>query len=425
MYVQHRRRSKAGLIAPLLAATLTVSTADAHGGQRAKCPCPQSPIVVPCQPYQLDPYDPEVSAHPQYAPSIDGVQPMPSVPQATSPSDISSSPVLPQEITEPSMDSEFNDFDLSTGLATSFGGGGAGSLAFADPGYIESAKIRTRVRVRYDNMQGANAPTRGQFLYPSLGAFGGNGPPFGGGGAIASELDVEELSTYFELAFRDRFSLFIDVPIRWIGPIEFGGTPGFQDGTQRGAGNISTGFRWGWINCPDEHLTLQTRISLPTGEPLRALGNGVTSIDVGLLYDQQLNHRTRFYAELNDWQTLDAGSLDPAVVTPASLINQDANILRGGFGLGYDLVQCGTRCQPKTLTVLAECVTWTVLDGVTTSLDPNNTTVLDATGDTIVNGKYGVRYTNDQNSIYVGYGHNWTSDRWYSDLLRVEWQRTF
>jgi hypothetical protein len=49
----------------------------------------------------------------------------------------------------------------------------------------------------------------------------------------------------------------------------------------------------------------------------------------------------------------------------------------------------------------------------------------DAEGDTIVNGKYGVRYSAGCHSAYVGYGHNWTDERWYSDLFRLEYRYNF
>ena len=196
--------------------------------------------------------------------------------------------------------------------------------------------------------------------------------------------------------------------------------------TQRGGGDVSAGIRWGWIESPDEHLTLQVRVTVPSGEARRALGTGNTSIDVGLLYDQQIGSRTRFYAELNDWQTLDAVTLRNAGSTfPPGLLDQNANILRYGAGLGYDVLSCGSRCEPRVLTALFECVGWTVLDGNTPEIGGTAPAIVDATGDTIVNGKYGVRYTHGVSSIYVGYGHNWTSDRWYSDLFRLEWMRNF
>jgi hypothetical protein len=76
------------------------------------------------------------------------------------------------------------------------------------------------------------------------------------------------------------------------------------------------------------------------------------------------------------------------------------------------------------LTGVFEVVGWTVLDGVVTSIDSTDPFFEDAEGDTIVNGKYGVRYSwmcgCHNESVYVGYGHNWTDERWYSDILRIE-----
>jgi hypothetical protein len=337
---------------------------------------------------------------------------------------------------------ESSNFDLSSGLASNFGQGGATALAFADtintPGYIDSAIIQSRVRVRYDNATGANEPGRAGFLYPTLGQgqdyAGGRGPNGGvgggggggGGGAAGGDVDIEQISTYLEIAFRERFSLFIDVPVRFIGPITFGAGSPFTDGTQSGAGDLSAGFRWGWIANPEEHLTFQLRTTVPTGRAAQALGTGNTTMDFSLLYDRKINDITRLFAEINDWQTLDAVQLtDTGGVgsTSTGLLNQDANIMRFGLGLGVDLWSNEDRRKPVTVTGLFETVAWTVLQGVNSPID--GTALEDASGDTIVNGKYGMRISGKKNSMYVGYGHNWTSDRWYSDLLRVELQHNF
>ena len=196
-----------------------------------------------------------------------------------------------------------------------------------------------------------------------------------------------------------------------------------DNGTQRGAGDIRTGFRWGWIANQCEHLTAQVKTRLPTGEARRAIGTGNTTIDVSLLYDRTIGQRAQLFAELSDWQTLDAVTIDTG---DPSLNNQSANILRFGIGMGFDVLRHRKRCRSHTLTLLTECVTWTVLDGVTVDLAGNQPNLYeDATGDTIVNGKYGARYSLDKHSIYAGYGHNWTSDRWYADLFRFEYQRVF
>lgn len=347
-------------------------------------------------------------------------------------------------LTAPGSAAEYLEYESAREPApvyTALGGGGVGVDSaddFVDPGiadfsggfasapttamaglvggYIDPAVIASRVRVRYDNFRGANAPTRAEYLYPTVGGLGGNGPPFGGGGALGNEVDFEEVSTYVEWAVVPRLSVFGDFPVRWVGPLEFGGLAGFEDGTQRGAGDFKFGFRYGLIASCDEALTFQTRVWTPTGNAQQALGVGHTSIDFSLLYQRTLNARTTFFAEIQDWQTTsDTGTV---VGGPFDGADLGGNVLRWGVGLGYDVWQ--DSCSDRRLTGVFEVVGWEVLDGLVTPLDGNAANVRDANGDTIVNGKYGLRYSTCENSVYVGYGHNWTNQLWYSDLFRIE-----
>ena len=245
-------------------------------------------------------------------------------------------------------------------------------------------------------------------------------PPFVGGDPGANEVDFEELSTYVEFAFSPRFSVFGEFPVRWVSDVNFGGAPGFEDGEQGGAGDFKAGFRLGIIACPYELLTFQLRPWTPTGEALRAIGVGHDSIDVALLYTFKPDNRTTWFAELQDWQTLDAGTTNDVI----EQVDLDGNILRYGLGVGYDVWQSNTYCysDQRALTAIFEVVGWTVLDGVITPLFvTDGATIEDAEGDTIVNGKYGMRIHGLSEHRH-SYGHNWTGDRWYSDLFRVEWQ---
>jgi hypothetical protein len=300
------------------------------------------------------------------------------------------------------------------------------AASFADPqGYIDIARIRSRVRVRYDDMQGANKPTRAEYMYPTIGEWRGEGPPAGGGpgtgGGQAGDVDMRELITYVEAAWGPRFSVFGEFPVRWVDDLTFGDLSGdptdpFDDGTQAGAGDFRGGVRYGIFACPDEWLTLQVRAWAPTGEARRALGVGHSSIDVALLYEVRSSERATWFAELSDWQSIDAGTAQ----FNGEIVDIDGNVMRYGIGLGYDLWQsCG--CRPQTLTGVFEVVGWTVFDGVVTSLNPGDDDPFeDAEGDTIINGKYGLRYNFGCESIYFGYGHNWTDERWYSDIFRFE-----
>ena len=46
-------------------------------------------------------------------------------------------------------------------------------------------------------------------------------------------------------------------------------------------------------------------------------------------------------------------------------------------------------------------------------------------GDTIVNLKLGMRYTDCNRTVYAGWGHSLTGDRWYRDIFRVEYELRF
>ncbi len=377
------------------------------------CPCPPPPCTPGCPPM---------------VESTPSAMPTPATPDP-SPTDMAPTPAAPTAPTEepatiapaPSVDAFSADDDF---LPTAPFTGGAGSAAAAPlalavaPGYIEYAPIGTRVRIRYEDAQGANAPTRAEFLYPTIGALGGEGPD---GLITDGDIDFRQINIYTEFAFYERLSAFLDVPVRWVDGVDVDSS-GID--VQQGAGDIQAGFRWGLVDEADHHGTVQLRVWAPTGEASRALGVGHASIDIGFLFDRKLNDMVTLFGELNDWQTLDAGD---ATVTfnggPNTDISLDGNILRYGLGLGVELVDLGDRCDPCRFTGLVEIVGWTVLDGFTTPL--TGTDAVDASGDTIINGKYGVRWNGKNQTVYVGYGHNWTSDRWYSDLFRLEWGYNF
>ncbi len=433
------RRRLAAWIAPALGLFLAGQTPEIMAYDDACCP---PPVSDPCQPGIWLPTTPIQSGgqpNENFAPENSaGMAPgSTNVPSTPAPADLPPASPVPDNSSFQNDDfaaPESSNFDVSSGLASNFGQGGATALAFADtintPGYIDSAIIQSRVRVRYDNATGANEPGRAGFLYPTLGQGldyeGGRGPT--GIGINTGEVDIEQISTYLEIALRERLSVFIDVPVRFIGPIDLDGGGPLPEDTQSGFSDLSAGFRWGWIAEPDEHLTFQLRATAPTGRAREALGTGNTTMDFSLLYDRKINDITRLYAEINDWQTLDAVDLRNTNMGPGStsigLLSQDANIMRFGLGLGVDLWSNEDRYKPVTVTGLFETVAWTVLQGVNSPLD-TNVPLEDASGDTIVNGKYGMRISGKKNSMYVGYGHNWSSDRWYSDLLRIELQHNF
>lgn len=339
-----------------------------------------------------------------------------------------------------------------------FAATGGDEFAIADVGgYIDGAIPRSRIRARYDTAYGMNDPSRAEFFYAACGClrlfgndFSAKGPTQGlpnllrnangslqvypssaftrqPDGSLAlpagtrllnaglePNIDFQEFTPYFEYAATPRFSAFLDTPIRWINGTLIDNAGGFSD--------MRVGFKYAFVAEPDRFLTLQTKFYLPTGDAERGLGTGHPSIEPGLLYFRALSDRTFLFGEVRDWIPIQASDIG-------------GNVLRYGLGASHNLIQTSRiRIAP-----VVEFVGWTVLSGQ--SLEAATDGSLNfrgAAGDTILNGKYGVRIglgdyrqvggaslLNDRHNIYIGYGNAYTGNHWYEDILRVEYQFYF
>jgi hypothetical protein len=271
----------------------------------------------------------------------------------------------------------------------------AGGEAFASSnvGYIDSAIPRTQFRVRYDSAYRNNRPDRAEFFYPQCGCSGGPGPL-----GLETSVDYQDIRSYAEVAFGDRFSGFLEVPFRFINPE--------QNGNHAGLSDIEFGFKGALIADCDRYLTFQLRTYTPTGDGRKGLGTEHYSLEPALLFYQRLGDRLQVEAEFRDWIPLDGTDFA-------------GNVLRYGVGAGYDVYQScdGTR----RVTPIVEVVGWTVLNGKET--DPDLRAAVDASGDTIVNVKAGVRfYAGEHSNFYAGYGRALTGEVWYKDIIRVEYR---
>jgi hypothetical protein len=326
---------------------------------------------------------------------------------------------------------------------------GGQSIAIGDnAGYIDSAIIRSRFRQRYDSAYDLNAPDRGEFFYAKCGCFsrlphsdpnfdpralgpfhaipktpipGRLGLSFPG----AARVDYQELTSYLEIAANPRTSGFIEMPVRFLNPSLGKSTYGFSD--------INLGFKHAFIANPNQFYTFQFRTYVPTGSGELGLGTNHPSLEPALLVFQRLTDRLYFSGEFRDW-------------IPVHGTNFAGNILRYGAGLAYNVVLTqNVRVAPVT-----EFVGWTVLNGkelvpnpnFTATSDPNDPNaggiIKSAAGQTIVNGKFGIRIglgkydlagggsgLNDRQSFYVGYGRALTGEHWYRDMIRVEYNFWF
>lgn len=256
-------------------------------------------------------------------------------------------------------------------------------------GYIESAIPGSYVRVRFDAADRNNRPSRAEYFYAKGGPSGPGIPTFAG------DIDYEIASLYLEGALNPRFSVFLDLPWRFI-------DPQFTD-RQEGFSDLNAGFKYAFIYEPHRVMTFQFRTWAPTGDARDGLGTRHTTIEPGFLYYRQHSPKWRTEAEFLYWIPL--GGTDFA-----------GDVLQYGIGWSY-----GERPQCKCwVNPVVEFVGWTVLGGKEQT-GPLLTDVQDAAGDTIVNAKVGFRTGySDRWNAYFGYGRALTGEVWYKNMFRAE-----
>jgi hypothetical protein len=272
---------------------------------------------------------------------------------------------------------------LAAGRA--FGQAGAESSV----GYIDSAIPQSQFRLRADASYGDNRPERAEFLY------GKNGPPL-----PEANVDFQEVSGYLEGALLPNLSAFAEVPFRFLNPQ--------VNLDHSGPSDVNAGLKWAVLAYDEQYLTFQLRAWAPTGTPSRGLGTGHASLEPAVLYYRSLTEDLHLEAELRDWVPL--GGTDVA-----------GDVLRYGVGASYDVwknEEKGLRVAP-----VLEFVGWTVLSGKEPA--DNLGIVKDATGETIVNAKMGLRVASRFGEIYAGYGRALTGTVWYKNTMRLEYRIVF
>ncbi len=311
------------------------------------------------------------------------------------------------------------------------GGTGGGMVAVSDApgGYIDNAIVGNVLRFRTDLAFDDENSDMAEFIYAECACQSplARGPGPGPGKGPVPNLDValtkinyQELSGYMELSASERFSAFMELPVRFIQFKQVTGLPDdaseFNNG---GVGDLNVGFKFALIHDADQYLTAQLRAYLPTGNSYQGLGTGHLSLEPALLYWRRVSERLCIQAELRDWIPIDGDVLPDGS-------DFAGNVLRYGFGAGYDLITpgCSENCwggRPMRLTAVTEVVGWDVFGGQF-SLNSSSTgaAVADASGTSIVNLKIGARLTCGQNSLYAGWGHALTEQAWYRDIARIE-----
>ena len=311
-------------------------------------------------------------------------------------------------------ESNFDSFRTSP-FAQSPAGSQAFEQAVAPGAYLDMAMPITQIRVRYDAAWGNNFADRGEYFYAKCGQFRSQAvgalqdPSARGPDKAESNVDYQDIRAYLEYAIAPEGSVFVELPFRAVNPEENDNRSGFSD--------MNLGFKYALLADPEEYLTAQTRVYLPTGDSRDALGNGHTSIEVGLLYYRMLDERFTVQAEVKDWIPVNGNR------------GYVSNVIQAGTGFGYIAHDDG---QFVVVPVL-EIVGWTFIGGQKSSVKLRDSGQLPKTadGDTIVNVKPGIRigWKNpgdpvgfQRNSLYVGWARPISGDRFYENMARVEYR---
>jgi hypothetical protein len=225
-------------------------------------------------------------------------------------------------------------------------------------------------------------------------------------------LNFQELYVTAEFAANRHFSVFGQLPLRWVQPQSFlpGTGSGFPD--QRGLGDIRAGIKLGMVQTDDSVVTVQVQAFLPTGDPANALGTDHATLEQALLVYQQASDRIALEAQFGAWLPLSGSKALPTTGER----DFSGRILYYGIGPSFE-VYSGDRVQ---FAPVVELVGWHVLNGSITG-SPDS-----AEGTNIVNLKVGARTSWDERaSFYIGYGQALTDATWYEHIFRVEYRYRF
>jgi Putative MetA-pathway of phenol degradation len=298
-------------------------------------------------------------------------------------------------------------------------------------GYIDNPIPESQIRIRFDGAFHNQFPDRAEFFYGKCGCYRAVGldpnapgpPPGSTASAIPNNLNFQQLYIQAEFSPTRRFSLFTEIPVRWIEPE--GSTISVNGGTfpnQSGLGDVTAGFKLAAVASESSYITFQFTGYFPSGDASKGLGTNHYSVEPAVLFYHRLSDRMTLEGEVGDRHPI-GGS---AGENSASSEGFAGDVFYYGVGPSYT-VYSGRRVA---FTPVLEVVGWHVLSGFQTQLGgpfPAGVNVASEVGGTdILNIKIGARTTvGPHNSFYVGYGHSVTSADWYDQIVRVEYRYTF
>lgn len=354
--------------------------------------------------------------------------PAPTTVQPTDPNSPIQAPASPLQAPSANMENTFNSQQQQMGALAAGQGALTGQNSIAASmmvgGYLDPAAPVTTFRLRYDDAINNKFPDRGEYFYAKCGCFrdpvlagGLLDPKARGPQGLNASVSYQDVRPYMEYAFSPKFSVFTELPFRFV---DFNSlpTPVVSQqglGTEGGLSDMNVGFKYAFIAETDRYVTWQVRTYIPTGNSELGLGTGHVSIENSLLYYRRLSDRWLLQGQLTEF-------------APVDVTGFASNVLQYGGGLGYILTQ-----QPNyTIVPTVEAVGWTFLGGH--KFNDVEGGYQSASGDTIINIKPGVRVgfgsspgpmMMQRQSVYAGFGIPITDDQFYTNLFRVEYRMLF
>jgi hypothetical protein len=260
-------------------------------------------------------------------------------------------------------------------------------------GYIDPAVPADQLRLRADFGYDFRTPTRAEFFYAKSRPLGPGLP------GPERAVDFQDYTLYLEKTLGPSWSVFAEGGVRSLNPDLNDNATGLAD--------ANLGFRYAFLADECEVWTFQLRAYLPTGAASRGLGTHHVSLEPAVLGFIRLTEDLGLAAELRYWQPVDGTDFAGGIV-------------RYGLGLRYDVWQSADWRLAPTLEVIG----WSVVDGRESRLQPDGTVaVRDAGGTNVVNVKVGARLDlGERAGFYAGYGRAVTGERWYRDVVRIEFR---
>ena len=300
-------------------------------------------------------------------------------------------------------------------------------------GYIDNAIVGSQIRIRFDAAFDDGFPDRAEFFYakcacyrnlqgapsPVNQAFDPNAP--GPGPGVPKAINFQQLYLNAEYSPHRRFSVFVEVPIRWLQPQGFQTIPllaGFAN--QSGLSDVQAGFKLAVVASEGTSLTFQFRSYFPSGDASSGLGTNHYSIEPSLLLYHNLSSRFTLEGQVGDWHPIGGSAGVPITASEGFA----GDVFFYGIGPSYKLY----RGHRVGVAPVVELFGWHVLGGFQTQPVTGTTdgAASEVSGMNIVNLKVGVRTSvGFHNSFYVGFGQALTHDDWYKHIVRLEYRYSF